>query len=231
MAHSAPTLEIGVTTLNDARRAAEGGAQTLEIFENLALGGLTPPLETVKAIREAVSLPLRVMIRLYAESFVYTPAEAETMLKQIETVKSVGVDGIVFGALTQDGFLDIPLIQTISQAAAPLPVTVHRALDVSREPDAALERLHGMVSRILTSGPAATAWEGRETLRRWVQTHSTYFRFASSGGITLEQLPELVRVTNANEFHIGGAARTNGVVVVEKVRRLRQVLESAAASS
>lgn len=221
-----PTLEIGATTLEDALQAAQGGAHSLEIFENLALGGLTPPLEIVQRIRDSVNIILRVMIRLHANSFVYTAAEIETMLQQIEAVKPLGVEGVVFGALTPDGLLDIPLIGQFAQAAAPLPLTVHRALDVSRDPDTALDRLHGFIPRILTSGPAASAWAGREALGRWVQTYPD-FQFANSGSITPEQIPELLRVTRVHEIHIGSAARTDGVVDAQKVGLLLQALNTA----
>jgi copper homeostasis protein len=219
------TLEIAATSLVEARTAVAGGAASLEICRDLGAGGLTAPLQLVQAIRDVVPVTLNVMIRVHNQGFVYTADELEAMLEEIEQVKALGVDGVVFGALTMDGDLDMQQMWTVVRAAAPLPVTLHRALDVCRTPDTALRALVGIVPRVLTAGPATTAWEGRGTLKRWVETYGKNYRFAASGGITLEQLPELVRVVGADEYHIGGAARTKGVVDVAKVQQLQAVLD------
>ncbi len=219
-----PILEIAATSLDEARKAVEGGAASLEICVDLAAGGVTPPLELVRAIREAVTVTLNVMIRVRAGDFVYKADEMAVMIETIAAVKPLGVDGIVFGALTAAGDVDMAQMRVVVEAANPLPVTLHRALDSCRTPDDALRGLAGMVKRVLTSGPAPTAWEGRETFKRWVELYGQQYRFAASGGITLEQLPELVRMLGADEYHIGGAARTNGAVDVAKVHQLNKII-------
>jgi copper homeostasis protein len=116
------------------------------------------------------------------------------------------------------------MIRQVADAISPTPVTAHRALDGSTDPESALKSLIGIVPRVLTSGPAPNAWEGRETTRRWVQAYGRHFQFVLSGGIRLEQLSELHAVTNAPVYHIGGAARTDDVVDPGKVRLLREAL-------
>ncbi len=224
-----PILEIAATSLEEAQNAVAGGAESLEICCDLQDGGLTPPLELVRVIRDAATVTLNVMIRSRAGNFVYTPAEMETMITQVEAVKPLGINGVVFGALTEADDLDQEAMRTIVHAAAPLPVTLHRALDSCRTPEIALQSMIGLFSRVLTSGPASTAWDGREAFRQWMKDYGAHYRFASSGGITMEQLPELVRLLNADEYHIGGAARTNGVVDATKVRQLKALMVSSAA--
>jgi copper homeostasis protein len=59
----------------------------------------------------------------------------------------------VFGVLTKDGEVDIPLLQKLVSVSKPLSVTFHRAFDVTRDPFKALEDIIGCgVDRILTSG-------------------------------------------------------------------------------
>lgn len=221
-----PTLEIAVTSLEDAINAEHGGAQSLEILRDLPNGGLTPDLKLVRAIRDAVQISINVIIRPHARDFFYTADEIETILHDVQRFKPIGLNSFVFGALTPTGDLDTALIRQFIEGAAPVPVTVHRALDVCRDPEAALESLIGMVPRILTAGPAATAWEGCETARRWVQRFGEHFEFVSSGGLTLAQLPEFIATVHPDIVHLGGAARMDDVVDVEKVRQLRAAIES-----
>jgi copper homeostasis protein len=220
-----PTLEIAVTSVADALQAEQGGAHTLEIMQDLLNGGLTPPLELARAVRDAVHLPLNVIVRPHARDFVYTPDEADVMLRDIAQLKPLGINSIVIGALKSDGHLDQALMGQFVEGAQPLPLTLHRALDVCVEPEKALESLIGVVPRVLTAGPAPTAWEGRAAMRRWIALYGQHFRFVSSGGLTLEQLSEYVATVKADEYHLGGAARTNGKVDSAQVQQLREVIE------
>jgi len=77
---------------------------------------------------------------------------------------------------------------------------------------------------VLTAGPAKNAWDGRAGLERWVARFGKQIEFVASGGLTLQQLPQLQHTTRAHAYHVGSAARTNGVVDVEKVRALKAML-------
>ncbi|MBZ0301375.1 MAG: hypothetical protein K8J31_16630 [Anaerolineae bacterium] len=218
-----PRLEIASTTLDDARNAQAGGADSIEISENLALDGLTPALDLVRRIRDAVTLDIYAIVRPHARNFIYTPAEMDTILADAQALAQIGLNGIVFGSWTPDQHLDIAAIRQVQQAAN-LPVTVHRALDTSQQPDAALTALRGIVPRVLTSGPAANAWEGRDDLCRWVTDFGRDFRFVAAGGLRLDHLADYAAQVQAHEYHFGSAARTNGTVDPSRVRQLRAIL-------
>ena len=91
-------------------------------------------------------------------------------------------------------------------------------------PDEALNELQGIVPRILTSGPASNAWDGRFVLKRWVEEYGDGFEFVASGGLKRKFLFEFLAITNTHVCHIGSDARTDGVVDVEKVRELKAIL-------
>lgn len=222
-----PTLEIAVTTVEDALQAAEGGAHSIEISRDLALDGLTPAIEVVQAVRAAINLDIHVIVRPHARDFVYSTAEIDTILHDVTILKHTGVNGIVFGAHNRAGEIDIKLMQQVVEAATPLPVTLHRALDTSHNPENVLKELIGIVRRILSAGPAAKAWEGREGLRRWIQTYGDHYEFVSSGGLKLEQLPAYILFVQADVYHFGSAARTNGVVDAGKVASLLKAIQAA----
>ncbi len=220
-------LEIAITTLEDAIHAQAGGADSVEISHDLSVGGLTPSLELVRQIRDAVKIDLHVIVRPHARDFVYTPDEISVILEQTQSIAQIGITGLVFGALTADKSVDIPTTRKVVQAAGKLPVTFHRALDESRDAEAGVHALIGIVPRILTSGPAPTAWEGRESLRQWVQNYGQYFRFVAAGSLKAENLTEFARYVRAPEYHFGSAAKIDEVVNVEKVKRLREILDNA----
>lgn len=219
-----PQLEIAVTTLADAVAAQDGGADSIEISHDLSVGGLTPDIDLVRRIRDAVQIGINVMIRPHARDFVYTESEIEAITDAARRLAETGIDGVVFGALTPEGFLDLALIAQVAQAAIPLPVTVHRALDASHEPEQALDALYGIVPRVLTAGPAPSAWEGRATLAQWVSDYGDRLRFVISGGLTAKQMPEMLATVGAPEYHFGSAARTGAAVDATKVGALRALL-------
>lgn len=219
-----PQLEIAVTSLEDAVQAVEGGADSLEVLVDLPNGGLTPPAALARAILTSVSIPANVIVRPHARDFHYSDVELDAILRDAGTFAQMGAASIVFGAVTAENHLDIAMIQKVAAGTAPTPVTVHRALDGSADPEMALESLVGIVPRILTSGPASNVWEGRDSTRQWVEKYAQHFQFVLSGGIRLDQLAELHAITRAPVYHIGGAARTDDMVDVSKVKRLREVL-------
>jgi len=195
----------------------------------LSVGGLTPEIELVRAVLDAVQSPsfaVNVMVRPHARDFIYTDADIEMILADTRRFASFDVDGVVFGAHTPSSMLDVSLIRRVAAAAAPIPITLHRALDTCANPNEALAALVGIVPRVLTSGPAATAWEGRDGLRNWIATFGKDMQFVVSGAIRLDQVRTLVDHTGAHEVHIGGAAQTDGRVDPAKVRALLEAIRS-----
>ena len=219
-----PMLEIIAETLEDAQNAVQGGADSLELITRLEMGGLTPDLEFVKAVHNHVDCHLYVMLRPHANSFIYNAIDREHIFAMLEAIKPIGVTGVVFGALTHDGNLDLELIQQVAQRKGTLQLTIHRALDHTNNPDVSLRSLVGIANRILCSGGASDIVQGQHTMARWVRDYGKHFSFGCAGGVTLENIAQLAAVTSAHEMHCGSAARLNGIVNVEKVRALKHKL-------
>lgn len=218
------TLEIAVTTVEDAVNAAAGGADSIELSFDLAVGGLTPEHDVIQTVRDAVRIPVYVILRPHADSFRYSEQQVEGMLADIAVMQKAGVNGVVFGAVDETEMINMPLMKQIAGAANPLPITLHRALDGSREPERTLSNLAGVVPRVLTSGPAETAWEGRDNLKLWIEQFGQQYTFVSSGSLTQEQLTDYIGWVMPDTVHLGSAARSNGVVNVEKVRELKAII-------
>lgn len=217
-------LEVICETVTEAQAAAVGGAHSIEVVTRLDVGGLTPALDVVRAIRDAVTQRVNVIVRPHADSFVYSDADRDHILGTVQTLAKTGITTVVFGALQADDTLDLALMQQVSQAAAPIGLTMHRALDHAHDPMATLAEVLPCANRILCSGHPQSAWEGRDVLRGYVQQFGQRAWFTAAGFITQGNIRLLAQFTRVDEMHVGSAARTDGVVDVAKVRALAEAL-------
>ena len=166
----AKVLEVCVDSLASAQAAVQGGADRLEFCSALALGGLSPYAELLQQIKRRWDIPVRCLMRPRAGDFLYTPDEIELMCAQIETLRQCGADGFVLGALTPDGDLDTEALQPMLAACGDLPRTLHRCIDVSRDPAATYRSAAALgFDTVLTSGAAAACTGGEEVLRKLLQ--------------------------------------------------------------
>jgi copper homeostasis protein len=204
-------VEACVDTVASALAAERGGASRLELCDNLFDGGTTPSAGMISAVKAAVRIPVFVIVRPRGGGFVYTHDEIAVMRLDIEAAKMLGADGVVVGALTDDGRVDVARLRILVAAAAELPVTFHRAFDLARDQQEALETLMRTgVSRVLTSGGAATALEGVEAIASLVRRAAGEIEVMAGGGVREETVQEIVQRAGVREVHVRGTrlART-----------------------
>ena len=195
-------LEICVDSAASAAAAEEGGASRLELCSNLIDGGTTPSIGQVRTLLRATSLPVHVMVRPRGADFLYSSEEIDTMVEDIRAIRDAGAAGVVLGVLSSDGSVDEQLLRRLVSEAAPLPVTFHRAIDVSSDLLEALEAcVRCGVRRILSSGGAPSAVDGAPMLRRLVEAAAGRLTVAAAGGLTEENAAELAISTGADELH------------------------------
>jgi len=163
-------LEVCVDSLASARAAIRGGADRLELCSALSIGGLTPYAELLRQIRRESDIPIRCLMRPRAGDFLYTKEEVEMMATQIETLRTLGADGFVIGCLTPDGDLDASAMEPLLEAAKGSGLTLHRCIDVSRDPcQTYLDAGKLGIDTVLTSGAAGSCWLGKETIGKLLQ--------------------------------------------------------------
>ena len=242
-------LEICVDSVESAIAADKGGADRIELCGALSEGGITPSAGLISAVRAAVGLGVMAMIRPRGGDFVYSERELDVMSRDIVEAKSLGVDGVVLGVLTGERAVDRARVKKLVEMARPLEVTFHRAFDVCRDKDRALEDLISCgVDRILTSGGESDAFEGMLTIARMGQRSAGRIGIMACGGIRTSNVRELVRQTGVCDIHTSmgvkvecpayedgvefdfhPAAFSRWLVREEDVRALRAVLDEAAA--
>lgn len=238
-------LEIAANSLASALAAQEGGADRVELCENLGDGGCTPSYGTIALARERLHIPLYVLIRPRAGDFLYDALEREVMLRDIESCVRLGCDGVVIGALADDGSVDEVLCRELIAAAGTLGITFHRAFDVARDQAQALETLISLAcERVLTSGAQSTAPEGADTIAALARQADRRIRVMAGAGISEDNLAGLVTRSGANEFHASAKALRSSPMQhvsqgiagldahwlqsdVDRVRALRAALDAA----
>ena len=198
------TLESCCTTLAEALSAEARGAGRIELCIDLSVGGITPPRQLIRSVVDRLSIPVNILVRDAAcLDFVHDEAALNRMESDIAFCRQSGAAGVVVGALTPDGLIDLPAMRRLMDAAGPLSVTFHRAFDVCREdPLEAVDKLIGLLcTRLLTSGMAPSAWEGRELIARLVRHAGERLIIMPGRGVRPDNLAALAAATAAREFH------------------------------
>jgi len=201
-------FELCADSLEAAKTAQAGGADRLELCEDLAISGVTPSRSLLAATLEAVSIPVHVLIRPRGGDFVYSDAEFSLMRSQIEDAKAAGAAGVAVGVLLPNGGVDVERTRGLVELARPLNVTFHRAFDETANLEEALEDvIRTGADCLLTSGGATNVLEGAEQIGRLQVQAGSRLELMAGGGLKLNNLPEVVRRSKVTCLH-GSLSRT-----------------------
>ena len=196
-------LESCVNSAISAIEAQSGGADRVELCENMADGGCTPSAGTIILARKRLTIPIFVMIRPRGADFLYSEDEFEIMKQDIRIAKSLGADGVVFGILMPDGRIDIDRMKELTALSRPMGITCHRAFDMTRDPMEALDDLIEIgVDRVLTSGQADSALDGAKLIRRLIERARKKIIIMPGHGVKENNLMQVVQETGATEYHM-----------------------------
>jgi copper homeostasis protein len=208
-ASSTPLVEICVEGIDGLVAAQAGGADRVELCAALVEGGITPSLGTVRVALAVATVPFFVMVRPRGGDFFYSEREYASMLDDVVSLRDLGVAGVVVGCLTPDGRIDEARMAALVDAAGPLSVTCHRAFDMTRDPDEALEALVRCgVARVLTSGQRDTAEEGADLLGRLVERAGDRIVILGCGALDPDNVGGIVRRTGLKEIHFAALRDT-----------------------
>jgi copper homeostasis protein len=204
-----PVIEICVENLDGALAAEHGGADRAELCAGLVEGGITPSFGTVKEAIARVRIPCFVIIRPRGGDFLYSEAEFASMLADVAALRELGAAGVVVGCLTAAGEIDVARMRLLVAAARPMPVTCHRAFDMTADPHAALEALIECgVDRVLTSGQVAAAVDALPLLRALVARAGDRIVVMACGQLTTDTIATVRRATGVKEMHFSAPMQT-----------------------
>lgn len=245
----APVLEIAANSLASALAAQAGGADRIELCENLENGGTTPSFGTLALVRERVDIPVYVLIRPRAGDFLYSADDVEIMRRDIAQCRALGFAGVVIGALDSRGRVDTTICAALMAEAGEMGVTYHRAFDASYDLAASLETIIALgCERVLTSGGHASALEGAAVIAQLRQQAGERIAVMAGAGVLASNASTLLARTGVREVH--GSAKALRASAMEyrnaalvgldydwqqseaaHVRALRMALDAAADSS
>ncbi|MHA4807603.1 copper homeostasis protein CutC [Flavitalea flava] len=201
-------LEICCFNLSSAIVAQQTGAHRVELCASPEEGGTTPAAGVITIAREKLDIQLYPIIRPRGGDFLYTKEEFEVMLKEVAFCKQTGCDGIVIGILNTDGTIDRERCSRLVESAYPLGVTFHRAFDWAVNPFEAMEDIISIgCERILTSGQRPTAIEGAAMINELVRQADERIQIMPGSGVRSANIDELVKKTDAGEFHTSARIR------------------------
>jgi len=244
-------LEICVDSVEAAIAAERGGAHRVELCSDLLEGGITPSAGLIALVRSRIRIGLFVMIRPRGGDFCYTDAELEVMEHDIRQARELGADGMILGVLDEQAHVDRDQTRRLVELASPLPVTFHRAIDMTPDLSAALNDVVATgATRVLTSGGATKVTEGLAAVAGMVEAAGDRIIVMAGGGITPQTILGVAEATGATEFHaslrsarpspvkyhrrglqmgeIGDREYVRFTVEEENVRALAQVLQGIA---
>lgn len=219
-------LEIIVRSVDDARQAEAGGAHRLEVVRDLECGGLTPGMDLVEGILNAISMPVRVMLRENAGYGIAGPAELDHLSSLAAQLGALPINGLVLGFLLE-GKVDARRTSTILGQAPRCGATFHHAFEETDDAQAAIRDLKQIpqIDRILSAGRSGTWARRRARLEYYHDQADPELSILAGGGINVTTMRSLLETTPIREFHIGRAARENGRVHAGKVATLVRLLK------
>lgn len=203
-------LEICCGDIESVDAALKGGADRIELCSALEAGGITPSAGLVsealwKSKRKESPIPINVLIRPRSGDFLYNDRELKEAMQDAAYAAGAGADGIVFGALNYDGTVDEYACSEVLRAARSagnVSATFHRAFDLCRDPFEALETIVNLgFNRILSSGMAASAWEGRDLLGKLVKKAAGRIIIMPGAGVNPDNIHQILNITGASEIH------------------------------
>jgi copper homeostasis protein CutC len=200
-------VEIAVQDPAGARAAIGAGAARLELCQALDVGGLTPSLAILEGVLAAVDpSTVNVLVRPRGGGFVYSPEEVALVAADIRACVDRGAGGVVVGALTQAGGLDVDALRRWRDAAGSATLVFHRAVDAAADPAEVFDALvvEG-VDRVLTSGGSPRSIDGLAALAAF-SVRSGTVEVMAGGGVQPSDIPALF-AAGVDAVHLSARSR------------------------
>lgn len=196
-------IEVCSNSVRSSLEADKAGANRIELCDNLYEGGTTPSIGTILQCKEQCSLSVFPIIRPRGGDFLYSNEELAVMIKDIEIARIHGADGFVIGCLKEDGQINYEMNARLIEAAKGLPVSFHRAFDMTKNPKESLEVLKQLgISRLLTSGQENKAKDGKKLIRSLVEQAGQHLIIMPGSGIDESNIVDIATYSKAKAFHL-----------------------------
>ncbi len=200
-------IEVCIDNLESLHNALAGGANRIELCSSLALGGLTPSFGIMKQAARISSVPVYAMIRPRQGDFIFDNDDMMCMLDDIQAAADAGLHGVVLGVLSAQGEIEMVAMKALTSKAHQLKlgVTFHRAIDQLKDYQTALEQIIELgCERVLTSGLASNAEQGKDILKEMVELAQGRLDIMAGAGVTANNGRGILKHTGVQALHLSG---------------------------
>ncbi|QAR31423.1 copper homeostasis protein CutC [Ornithobacterium rhinotracheale] len=219
-------LEIACFNLESALTAALSPADRIELCAGFQHGGTTPSVQDYLTVKKKTQKPIYIMIRPRGGDFVYSPEEITQMEDSIRVFAELGADGFVFGALDEEGNIDVENCQKLVAACDGKPCSFHRAIDHTPDIEEAVRKVIKLgFSTILTSGHTSAAPKGIKVLKQLQEQFGNQIDIMPGGGVRSSNIKELAEKVNAPYYHSSAIKQGSDLADDGEIKALKLAIE------
>jgi copper homeostasis protein len=199
------TLEVCADSVESVLAAQEGGADRIELCQNIVIGGTSPSESLFLEVKKNSDIRIHVLLRPRFGDFYYTEHEFQILKSEVKRFRELGADGVVIGMLKPDGTLDVEHLKELVDEAGEMSVTLHRAFDVCRNPMEALEQAISLgFDTILTSGQEDSCEKGTALLKTLEEKSAGRIQIMAGAGISADVIQPIYEQTGITTYHMTG---------------------------
>lgn len=184
------------------------GAGRIELCDNLAVGGTTPSHGVIRAVCNLAheqGVLVMTMVRPRGGDFCYDATEKKIMLEDTRIARDLGSDGLVFGALTEDNWLDEDFVIQLLEETGNCETVFHMAFDLiprKRQFEAMDWLVEQGVTRILTRGGVqGAASDNVAWLKELIAHADGRIEILIGGGVTRDNAERLMKELGVTQVH------------------------------
>lgn len=202
-------IEIIGMTVEDAKIIEYCGAKRIELVSALEEGGLTPDFSLIEKVIKSVEIPVNVMIRNHANSFVYSDDDIQIMKNDIKRVKNLGANGVVLGLLDKFNNIDEKNLKVLLNECDGIDVTFHRAIDETKILNSVnILKNYNRITNILTSGGKGNIIDNLDIINDMINK-SKNIKILIGGGLNFDNILKIKDISNGKDYHFGTAVRVD----------------------
>lgn len=207
-------LEICVYNLQSCLAAEQGGADRIELCASMPEGGITPSYALIEQAKENLNIEVMVMVRPRGGDFFYDDWEFKQMKKDIELCGKIGVTGVVFGILNNDGSIDKERNKILLDVAGDMHTCFHRAVDMSSNYVKAVEDVANLgFTRILTSGAKNKAIDGLDNIQKISKLLNGKIEIMAGSGVNPNNIQHIYNKAKVQAFHFSAKKIVQGGMI------------------
>lgn len=197
------SLEICCGGIEDVNSVADLAIDCIELNSALELGGLSPSLSCLKLARKLYTGKLVTMVRSMPGGFNYSKNELATMYRDAEAFLENGSDGIVFGFLDENGYIDIDVLKDFVALAKKYhkEFIFHKAFDYVINQEKEIQKLIDLkVDRILMMGNSSLDTCAKN-IRHLINNYGNKIEILAGGGLSEDNIADFINASGVKMVH------------------------------